>query len=327
MVPPSAVIRYSVDPAEWHLRHPHALLAFGGWVDAATAATGALRYLVNSLGGRKLADIDPEEFYSFTDTRPGTSVVGAGERAVHWPRGEFYAVKVPESTQGDLLVFVAPEPNLRWRTYAAAVVGVAQQAGARSLLALGSIYGAVHHRARVPLTGWATEPGLREALVRQQIEFPSYEGPTGFATVLVAEGAARGLASAGIFAFAPSYVQGVPNPRTSHGLLRAVAAVTGVPLRLDELDRAGRALARQVDRLLAQQPELREQVDRLLGQPVVLEPEGAGGEEESEKGGAANAGGQASIEFPSPEALVRDLEEYLRQLREKDRHPPDPSAG
>src|SRR4051812_28872569 len=52
------------------LRRPVALLGFGGWIDAGFAATGAVRYLVDHLPTRRIAELDPEPFYSFTDTRP-----------------------------------------------------------------------------------------------------------------------------------------------------------------------------------------------------------------------------------------------------------------
>ena len=56
-----------------------------------------MRHLITNMKTRKLAEIDSEEFYNFTDTRPLVSIVGAGERAVHWPRGEFHAATL-EST-------------------------------------------------------------------------------------------------------------------------------------------------------------------------------------------------------------------------------------
>src|SRR5205807_6926860 len=88
--------------------------------------------------------------------------------------------------------------------------------------------------------------------------------PTGFVTALLAEAERRGVPSLAVYGFAPNYIQGVPNPRVSHALLKTFSSVTGVPLDLHELERAGRALSRQVDRLLHDQPQLREQVERML---------------------------------------------------------------
>src|ERR671938_1720958 len=108
-------IRYQPEAQQITLHQPHALVSFGGWVDAGSGGTGAVRHLISSLGSRKLADLDPEEFYSFTDTRPLVSIVGPGERAVQWPRAEFHAAHVPP--EHDLVLFVAPEPNMKWRGF------------------------------------------------------------------------------------------------------------------------------------------------------------------------------------------------------------------
>ena len=46
------------------------IMAFGGWIDAGRAATGALRHLTRDLRAARLARINPEEFFVFTHERP-----------------------------------------------------------------------------------------------------------------------------------------------------------------------------------------------------------------------------------------------------------------
>jgi hypothetical protein len=46
------------------------LAAFEGWNDAGEAASDALRYLNKLWGGKKVASIDPDEYYDFQFTRP-----------------------------------------------------------------------------------------------------------------------------------------------------------------------------------------------------------------------------------------------------------------
>ncbi len=312
------MIRYFPSPEQADLRQPHAILAFGGWIDAGSGGTNAVRHLITSMGTRKLADIDPEEFYSFTDTRPLTSVVAPGERAIHWPRGEFHGAVLPADGDSDLLLFSAPEPNLRWRTFSGAILDVLQHFGARSLITVGSIFGAVHHRANVPLTGWATDSALRQVLLRNNVSFTNYEGPTGFVTALLAEAQARGVPAAAVMGFASNYIQGVPNPRVSYALLKAVATMTGVPLQLADLERSGRALVRQVDKLLTDQPELREQVDRMLTLMSAPEPPALPDDESSPAAADQPAAGGPAIDLPTPQAVVHELEEFLKQLRERD---------
>jgi proteasome assembly chaperone (PAC2) family protein len=317
---PNELIHYLPDADALVLRQPHALVAFGGWVDAGSGGTGGVRHLITNLKTRKLAEMDPEEFYSFTDTRPLVSIVGAGERAIHWPRGEFHGASLEHTD--DLVLFVAPEPNLKWRTFATVMLDGLQHFGVQSVVCIGSIFGAVPHRGEVRMTGWANDDRLREGLAKHNVMFTNYEGPTGFVTVLLAEAEARGLPAVAVYGFAPNYIQGVPNPRVSHALLQTFSGITGVPLQLNDLDRAGRALSRQVDRLLQDQPQLREQVERMLSLMNVAEPL-VEPEEEAEPVTDDDAP-NPNVELPSAQAVVSELEEFLKQLRRQD---PNFNAG
>ncbi len=317
---PNELIHYLPDAEAPVLRQPHALVAFGGWVDAGSGGTGGVRNLITNLKTHKLAEMDPEEFYNFTDTRPLVSIVGAGERAIHWPRGEFHGASLEHTD--DLVLFVAPEPNLKWRTFATVMLDGLQHFGVQSVVCIGSIFGAVPHRGEVRMTGWANDDRLREGLAKHNVMFTNYEGPTGFVTVLLAEAEARGLPAVAVYGFAPNYIQGVPNPRVSHALLQTFSGLTGVPLQLNDLDRAGRALARQVDRLLQDQPQLREQVERMLSLMNVAEPL-VEPEEESDPVTDEETP-NPNVELPSPQAVVSELEEFLKQLRRQD---PNFNAG
>ena len=309
--PQSEYLHYLPDADTLLLRAPNALVAFGGWVDAGSGGTGGVRHLIGSLKSHKLAEIDSEEFYSFTDTRPLVSIVGAGERAIHWPRGEFHGASL-ENAEHDLVLFVAPEPNLKWPTFASVMLDGMQHLGVQRIMCIGSMFGAVPHRGDVRMTGWANNDELTEALARQNVIFTNYQGPTGFVTVLLSEAEKRGVPAVAVYGFAPNYIQGVPNPRVSHALLRTFSAIMDVPLELRDLERAGRALTRQVDRLLHDQPQLKEQVERML---TLMNVEESGSSVEDEAEAESGEGPHPNVELPSPQAVVSELEEFLKQLR------------
>jgi hypothetical protein len=67
------------------------VIAFGGWIDAGRAATGALRHLVRDCRAAPLARIDPEEFFVLTQERPEVRLRADGGRDIQWPRSEFFA--------------------------------------------------------------------------------------------------------------------------------------------------------------------------------------------------------------------------------------------
>jgi hypothetical protein len=56
---PNELIHYLPDAEALVLRQPHALVAFGGWVDAGSGGTGGVRHLISNLKTRKLAEMDP----------------------------------------------------------------------------------------------------------------------------------------------------------------------------------------------------------------------------------------------------------------------------
>lgn len=289
------------------LRRPYALIAFGGWIDASWAATNALRYLADQLAAPRIAELDPEPFYSFTDTRPRVIVRGAGERSVRWRQGRWHAARLDDA-EHDLVLFIAPEPNLLWRTFTRVVLDILQQLGVESLLTVGAVLAPTHHRATVPLRGWSTSDEWRSVLRRNGVKRNAYQGPTGIATVVALEAAERGLPASSVTASTPNYLGNSANPRTSLELLRTVSRVCEVPLPLVDLERGVRAFNEQVDQLLANQPELRAEIDKLAeAMPQDPDPPTS---EAAPPGGSVSAG-----ELPGPAEVVRELEDFLKELR------------
>src|SRR6266540_4043874 len=113
--------RLRMDAVEFHCEPPSNIptmvVAFGGWVDAGEAATGAMRYLVRQLAATPLATIDPEEFVDFTTIRPVVRLSAEGQRTIRWPRIALWTWQPPAGGAG-LLLFRGVEPQRRWRTYA-----------------------------------------------------------------------------------------------------------------------------------------------------------------------------------------------------------------
>jgi proteasome assembly chaperone (PAC2) family protein len=289
------------------LRRPYALIAFGGWIDASWAATNAVRYLVDQLAAPRVAELDPESFYNFTDTRPRVVVRGAGDRTVRWRQGRWHAARMDDDVEHDLVLFIAPEPNLRWRTFTGVMLDVLQRLGVEVILTIGAVLAPTHHRAKVPLRGWATDESWRSALRRRGIRRNAYEGPTGIATILSVGARERGLTALSLTASTPNYLGNSANPRTSLELLRAVGDVYSVRLPLVDLERGVRSYNEQVDQLLANQPELRAEIEKLAQSPPE-DPEPPTPEPTPPESTSPG-------ELPASADVVRELEDFLKQLR------------
>ena len=98
-------LNISETPAE---KVDYLLAAFQGWSDAGEGATGAVRYFQKALRAKKMADIDPEEFYDFTQVRPHTNLDKDGVRHLKWPSNEFFYHSATDSPPG-MILFVGTE--------------------------------------------------------------------------------------------------------------------------------------------------------------------------------------------------------------------------
>ena len=137
--------------------------AFEGWNDAGDAASGAVRYLIDRYNGELVADIDPEDFFDFTSTRPQAEIDDDGVRHIVWPTTEVYSASLPGEA-GDALLLIGTEPQLRWRTYAGELTELAVAQGAGLCVTLGALLAEIPHTRPTPIVGTAdTPPGVTRA--------------------------------------------------------------------------------------------------------------------------------------------------------------------
>src|ERR1700682_1070013 len=142
------------------------IMAFGGWIDAGRAATGALRHLTRDLRAARLARINPEEFFVFTHERPEVRLRADGGRDIHWPASEFFAWQPGDGGDG-LLLFCGPEPHQRWQTYTKAFLGVAEGCGVKRIVSLGALLASAPHTRPVRVTARSTDPAARPLLAHR----------------------------------------------------------------------------------------------------------------------------------------------------------------
>src|SRR3990172_2495386 len=92
------------------LDRPNMIAAFQGWNDAGQSATTAVRYLIDSWKAEPFAKIDPEEYYSFTDTRPTIRIVDGSQRELSWPKNEFFFYRGTDTAPAAVML-IGTEPN------------------------------------------------------------------------------------------------------------------------------------------------------------------------------------------------------------------------
>src|SRR5262249_47520760 len=177
-------------------------------------------YLSQCWSSRTIASIDPEEFYHFGLSRPYVRFKpgSRSEREIIWPATEFSLTQAQELDR-DVIVGVAIEPHLKWRTYCAAGLEVARRTRAPLGLTLGPLLGEVAHTRPVRLSGSAHDP---ELAARLGVRPTRYEGPTGIVGVLNLACREGGVATASLWANVPHYVSGIENPKAALALVRRV---------------------------------------------------------------------------------------------------------
>jgi proteasome assembly chaperone (PAC2) family protein len=281
------IIRHS----EVELRDPILVAAFRGWNDAGDAASFAAEHLTRIWGAKRIASIDPEEFYDFQSVRPQVELVDGETRRISWPQNEFWAASIKGSAR-DVLILIGVEPNHRWRTFSDLVVQIARENGVGLVVTLGALLADVPHSRPVPITGTADD---QELITRLGLERSRYEGPTGIVGVLHDACARAGLSSASLWGAVPHYLAVTPNPKAALALVDKAVGLIGVPADVDDLQRAALAYEERVTEVVAGDEDVQ-------GYVRILE----------EKADDRDDDELDPQNLPSGDALADELERYLK---------------
>ena len=260
------------------------LAAFEGWNDAGGAATAAVLHLVEQLGATKVADIDPEEFYDFQVNRPVVATEEDGSRSLTWP-----TTTVAVATHGlhRLVLVHATEPSMRWRTYCAELLRIADDLDVTTVVTLGGLLADVPHTRPIPVTATSDDPETRAML-----DLPSseYEGPTGIVGVLQAAAREHGMHAFSVWAAVPHYVAHGPSPKATLAILSRLEELCRMTVPLGDLVDDARAWEDGVDVLAREDEEIAEYVAQLEAATDAVDlPEASG------------------------DAIAREFERYLRR--------------
>ncbi|CAB4686325.1 MAG: PAC2 family protein [Actinobacteria bacterium] len=278
------------------LRRPILICAFKGWNDGGQGASLAASFLQRTWAAEHFADIDPEAFFDFTQTRPQVSLVDGLTRRIDWPSNSFYEARLPYGDR-DVILLLGSEPSLRWRTFCEIVTDLAKDLGVELVISLGSLLADVPHTRPAPVTGTGSDAELIEKL---GLEASRYEGPTGIVGVLHDACRNAGLQSASLWAAVPHYVSLTPSPRAAHALVTRLAEIIDVPIDTTELDEAGASYVAQVTDAVEADSDTALYVDDLERRTDV-EHEG---------------------DLPTGDALAAELAQFLREREEADGEDP-----
>ena len=241
------------------LRRPILLTSFLGWNDASESASGVIRYLRRRSQTKPVADIDPDDFFVFTEQRPTVRLLDSQTREITWPSTDFTTMQLPKSDH-DFILLLGTEPHLKWRHFASLLVEYSQKMQVEEIVMLGSLLADTPHTRPVPLTGTASDPNRADEL---GFTASRYEGPTGIIGVISDLCRQKKIPHLSLWASVPHYVSGGQNPQATRALLHRVSEIYGLKLNLDDLDARARRYEVQVSEAIEQNPEIQEYISQL----------------------------------------------------------------
>jgi proteasome assembly chaperone (PAC2) family protein len=293
--------------------------AFSGWNDAASAASWAVKFLVNQWDAEPFAEIDPDVFFDFSETRPTTRISGGAVRRLSWPANRFYIhrASVRDAQQRDVVLFLGDEPHLRWKTFSREIVEFSHQLHVEEIALLGVFSAEAPHTAPVQVSGATSRAAILRKMEQFGVERASYSGPTGILTSLQDTARRDGISATSLWAGAPHYVAASPNLPVAEALLRKLDHLYDLNLSLKDLARAAQRFNNRVSNLVAADPDVTAYVHDLEQRLTSSEAGAIGGAESF----SPDLSGIHNIprigELPSPEQAILDVEAYLRRNREQ----------
>ncbi len=309
-----AFVHYLKKP---ELRSPVVVAAFSGWNDAAEAATTAVKFLIDRWKTVGIAEIEAEEFYVFTETRPTVQTKRGQVRSINWPANQFYAFVDP-TWDRDVILFAGIEPQLKWKTYTSAFVEVCKRFNVSEVLLLGAFLANIPHSMDVPVTGYSSTQDMLERMHEIDVQGSRYEGPTGITGVVHDAISRAKIPVSSLWAAAPHYLVATPNIKVTSALLTYLNTFLAFDLDLSDFQNDAIRFEEQISTLVARDPEASAYVRKLENETesMLAEGEDEDSDEETNEESPTPDKPPVSGPLPSADTLIRSVEELLRKERE-----------
>lgn len=174
--------------------------AFEGWNDAGDAASDAVAHLDAIWEASAIVDIDDESYYDYQVNRPVIRQLDGVTRELVWPSMRVSHCRPPGSER-DIVLMHGVEPNMRWRSFCAELLGIAEKLDVDTVVILGALLADTPHTRPVPVSGAAYSSNSAQYF---GLEETRYEGPTGIAGVFQDACVAAGIPAVTFWAAVPT---------------------------------------------------------------------------------------------------------------------------
>lgn len=235
--------------------HLTLVIALGGYADAGHAVTESAEFLLDALEHRPLVNFATDELVDYRSRRPAVTIAHDQIAEVDDLRLTLNVVR--DNVGKPFLLLSGPEPDMRWEAFSAAVADLAERYDVGQAVSLYSAPMTVPHTR--PL-GIITHGSGQRKLANQRRWGGRVTVPGAASLNIEYELNKRGRESFGLTAQVPHYIAASEYPLAALRLLQEVAAIAGLKLPLEALERESARVAE----LLNTQTNESEDVSQLI---------------------------------------------------------------
>jgi predicted ATP-grasp superfamily ATP-dependent carboligase len=139
-------------------------------------------------------------------------------RNVTWPGTQVFALRTP-SLDHDFVVVRGVEPSMKWKTFTAELLDLADDLEIELVITMGSMLADTPHTRPITVSGSGAHPDIAERL---GVEVSKYEGPTGILSIIQDACVRRGIDAISLWAAIPHYASNSPSPKAIMALINAL---------------------------------------------------------------------------------------------------------
>lgn len=277
-----------------------ALLALSGFMDAGQAAQMGAQHLIDTRPSRIIARFDVDQLVDHRSRRP--IITFDKDHYTDYQPMELVVRVVTDDAGKDFLLFTGPEPDYQWERFCAAVAILLGELGSTLVVGLHGIPWGAPHTRPVGLTAHSIDPSLIEgyASMHDKIQLPS--SVEALLEVRLPEAHIR---TVGFSVHVPHYLAGAEFPAGSVRLLDSAADAAELSLAIPDLRSAADEYLRDLDALVAQNPENAE----AIGQMEAAYDKATAGRELSAPDTQPKVD---EADLPSGDQLAAEFEQFLK---------------
>lgn len=242
-------------PAEADASGPVLINALRGFVDAGSVGSIAVEHLLGLGETTRLVTFDADQLVDYRSKRPTMTFDVNAWSDYDAPS---IVIDVAHDNEGTpFLVLHGNEPDLQWERFVAAVLDVVDRLDVSMTIGMYGIPMGVPHTRQLSVTPHASRDGL---IANANSWFGRVTVPATVANLLEFRLGERGHDSLGYAVHVPHYLAQSSYPPAAIIGLTKVEGVTGLDLRVTDLDEAALEARAEVVRQVEQSPEIAEVV-------------------------------------------------------------------